>query len=90
MFGASAEPTVDGAEGWFQWPLVDGDKRCPQKVYCWLATAIDNGYTLSFFTGPDEQIYQIEPGTGISRYHYAHHGSTDEVDAKLVSFTKGH
>jgi hypothetical protein len=89
MFGTTTEPTVDGAEGWFSWPLVDGDKRCPQKVYCWQSAAVTDGFTLSMYTGPDEQQYQILPGTGVSRYHYAHHGSTDVVDAKLVSYSKG-
>jgi hypothetical protein len=25
----------------------------------------------------------------VSRFHYAHHGTTNEVEAKLVSYTKG-
>jgi hypothetical protein len=26
LFGATAEPTLDGAEGWFSWPMIDGQK----------------------------------------------------------------
>lgn len=91
MFGASAEPTVDDAEGWFSWPVIDGQKICPSAeiAYCWRVTAIETGYRLSFYTGPDEQSYELEPGTGVSRFHYAHHGTTNEVEAKLVSYTKG-
>ncbi|MBL9015681.1 MAG: hypothetical protein JNL83_15970 [Myxococcales bacterium] len=91
LFGASAEPTLDGAEGWFSWPVLDGQKICPsaEVVYCWIVTAVETGYALSFLTGPDEQTFELEPGTGISRFHYAHHGTTNEVEAKLVSYSKG-
>jgi hypothetical protein len=92
LFGASPEPTLDGAEGWFSWPVVDGQRICPSKkmVYCWQVTAVETGYALSFYTGPDEQTFELEPGTGIARFHYAHHGTTNEVEAKLVSYAKGH
>ena len=91
LFGTSPEPTLDGAEGWFSWPVMDGQKICPkaEMVYCWQVAAVPAGYTLSFFTGPDEQTFEIEPGTGVSRFHYAHHGTTNEVEARLVSFEKG-
>jgi hypothetical protein len=92
LFGKYPEPTLDEAEGWFSWPVIDGQKICPraEMVYCWEVSAITNGYALSFLTGPDEQTYEIEPGTGVSRFHYAHHGTTNEVDAKLVDYSKGH
>ena len=91
LFGASAEPTLDGAEGWFSWPVIDGQKICPsaEMVYCWQVTAVETGYKLSFYTGPDEQSFELEPGTGVSRFHYAHHGTTNEVEAKLVSYSAG-
>lgn len=91
LFGTAFEPTLEGAEGWFTWPVVDGQKHCPsaEMVYCWQVTAVDTGYALSFYTGPDEQTYELEPGTGVARFHYAHHGTTNEVEAKLLSFNKG-
>jgi hypothetical protein len=91
LFGQSADPSLDGAEGWFTWPVIDGQKICPRQemVYCWQVAAVDTGYALSFFTGPDEQTFELEPGTGVSRYHYAHHGTINEVEAKLVSYNKG-
>jgi hypothetical protein len=91
MFGSSPEPTIDGAQGWFSWPVMDGQKICPkaQTVYCWQVASVKGGYELSFLTGPDEQTYDLEPNTGVSHYHYAHHGSIDEVDAKLVSYSRG-
>jgi hypothetical protein len=90
MFGASAEPSLDGAEGWFSWPVIDGQKICPSAeiAYCWRVTALESGYRLSFYTGPDEQSYELEPGTGVARFHYTHHGTTNEVEAKLVSYSK--
>lgn len=90
MFGATAEPSLDGATGWFSWPVIDGQKICPsaEMVYCWQVSAVETGYKLSFYTGPDEQSFELEPGTGVARFHYAHHGTTNEVDAKLVSYTK--
>ena len=83
--------SLDGAEGWFTWPVIDGQKICPspEMVYCWQVSAVETGYALSFYTGPDEQTYELEPGTGISRFHYAHHGTTNEVEAKLTKFTAG-
>ena len=92
LFGNSPEPTLDGAEGWFTWPVIDGQKICPkaEMVYCWQVTSVETGYALSFFTGPDEQTFELEPGTGVSRFHYAHHGTTNEVEAKLTSYAKGH
>lgn len=91
MFGTSPEPTLDGAQGWFSWPVIDGQKICPkaQTVYCWQVAAVKDGYALSFLTGPDEQTFDLQPNTGVAHYHYAHHGTTNEVDAKLVSFTRG-
>ena len=91
LFGASTEPTLDGAEGWFSWPVIDGQKICPsaEMVYCWQVTAVETGYKLSFYTGPDEQAFELEPNTGVSRFYYAHHGTTNEVEARLVSYTAG-
>ena len=93
MFGAArnnGEPVLDGATGWFSWPVVDGQKICPsaEMVYCWQVSAVETGYRLSFYTGPDEQSFELEPNTGIARFHYAHHGTTNEVEAKLVTYTK--
>lgn len=91
LFGASAEPTLDGAEGWFSWPVIDGQKICPsaEMVYCWQVTAVETGYKLAFYTGPDEQAFELEPNRGVSRFYYAHHGTTNEVEARLVSYTAG-
>lgn len=91
LFGTSAEPTLDGAEGWFSWPVIDGQKICPsaEMVYCWQVASVETGYALSFYTGPDEQTFELSPGTGVARFHYAHHGTTNEVEAKLVGYTKG-
>ncbi|HEY4239470.1 MAG TPA: hypothetical protein VGM88_06625 [Kofleriaceae bacterium] len=91
LFSKNPDPVLDGAEGWFSWPVMDGQKICPsaQTTYCWQVAAVDTGYTLSYYTGPDEQTYELEPGTGVARFHYAHHGTTNEVEAKLVGFAKG-
>jgi hypothetical protein len=92
LFGSTPEPTIDGAEGWFSWPVIDGQRICPKKenVYCWEVQSIDGGYALKYYTGPDEQTFDLQPGTGVSRFHYMHHGTTNEVDARLTSYTKGH
>lgn len=91
LFGASAQPTLEGAEGWFAWPVIDGQKICPKRemVYCWQVAAVENGYAFQFHTGPDEQTFELQPGTGVSRFHYAHHGTTHEIEAKLISYSKG-
>ena len=42
LFGSQPEPTLDGAEGWFSWPVIDGQRICPKKedVYCWTVKSI--------------------------------------------------
>ena len=91
LWGTSADPVIDGAEGWFSWPVIDGQKICPsaETVYCWRVSSVETGYALSYLTGPDEQTFELEPGTGVSRFHYAHHGTTNEVEAKLVTYDLG-
>lgn len=90
MFGASPEPIVDGADGWFSWPLIDGQKICPsaEVVYCWHATALEGGYRLEYRTWPDVQAYDLEPGTGVAFFRYSHSGDVNAVEAKLVSYQK--
>ncbi|HEY3804537.1 MAG TPA: hypothetical protein VGL61_18105 [Kofleriaceae bacterium] len=91
LFGSQPEPTLDGAEGWFSWPVIDGQRICPKKedVYCWTVKSIDGGYSFDYYTGPDDQTFDIEPGTGVSRYHYTHHPPINDVEARLTSFAKG-
>ena len=91
LVGATADPTLEGAIGWFSWPVIDGQKVCPsaEATYCWQVAATDMGYALSLYAGPDEQTFELEPGTGVSRFHAMHHQTTNEVDAKLVSFQRG-
>jgi hypothetical protein len=91
LWGATADPSLDGARGWFRWPIHDGQTFCPDKQvsYCWQVSSIDTGYAMSYYTGPDEQRIEIEPGTGVSRFHYVHHGTVNEVDAKLTSYSNG-
>lgn len=88
LFGATAEPVLDGANGWFRWPVIDGDRICPSgAVYCWQVTAVETGYRFSQMSGPFEQSFELEPGTGVSRFHVTHHDTTNEVEAKLVAFS---
>ncbi len=91
LWAEKNEPSLDNAEGWFTWPLIDGQKICPsvETNYCWQVSAIETGYAMSFYTGPDEVLYELSPGTGVSRFRYLHHGTTNKVEAKLVSFKKG-
>ena len=91
LLGTTADPTLEGAVGWFSWPVIDGQKICPsaENVYCWQVAATEIGYALSFYAGSDEETFELEPGTGVSRFHAMHHQTTNEVEAKLVSYTKG-
>ena len=91
LFAKNNDASLDGATGWFSWPMMDGQKFCPKSetVYCWQAAATDGGYKLTFYTGPDEQTFELEPNTGVSTFHYAHHGTTNEVEAKLSKFEPG-
>jgi hypothetical protein len=83
--------TVDGAMGWFTWPLMDGQQICPdpELVYCWTVETTDDGYRLTYRTGPDEETYLLQPGTGVAEYSYVHHGTTLEVHARLVDYKEG-
>ncbi|MEZ4362025.1 MAG: hypothetical protein R3B48_17695 [Kofleriaceae bacterium] len=91
LWAAAGEAGLDGAEGWFAWPLLDGQQICPSKelVYCWQVAGVDTGYELTYSTGPDEQTYQLQPGTGVARYAYLQHGTRNLVEAKLVEYQKG-
>jgi hypothetical protein len=91
LWSQTPEGSVDGAQGWFTWPLVDGQEICPdpQVVYCWTVATTDFGYRLTYRTGPDEEIYLIQPGTGVAEYSYIHHGTTLEVHATLTAYTSG-
>ena len=92
LFGSTPEPTIDGATGWFRWPVIDGQRICPktEDVYCWEVSSIADGFAFKYNTGPDEQTFELEPGTGVSRYHFMHHPPINDVDARLTSYTKGH
>jgi len=81
--------SVEGAEGWFTEPLQDGQKICPDPgiTYCWDVVQRDGAWQLTFHTGPDEEVYRLKRGTGVVYYHYAHHGTTNEVTAELVKYT---
>ena len=83
--------SLAGASGWFTWPLADGQQLCPDPdvVYCWNVKGTDAGYEMSYRTGPDEETFLLQPGTGVANYHYVHHGTTNEVDAKLTDYSPG-
>lgn len=88
----STEPvSLDDSKGWFTWPLRDGQRVCPSPddVYCWDAEATDEGMRLRYRTGPDEESYLLQPGTGVARYTYQHHGTTNEVTAVLTNYKAG-
>ncbi|MFN7996287.1 MAG: hypothetical protein U0Q18_21930 [Bryobacteraceae bacterium] len=46
-------------------------------------------YELTYRTMPDHQIETYVPGIGLTRYVYSHHGTTSEVDVRLVEFHVG-
>ncbi len=91
LWAESNESGLDGAEGWFSWPLLDGQRICPNRgtSYCWQVSGVETGYELTFSTGPDEQVYELQPGTGVARYVFAQHGTINKVEAKLVEYQKG-
>lgn len=91
MGTTTAPVTLDGAKGWFTWPLRDGQRVCPSPddVYCWQAETTDEGTRLRFRTGPDDEDYLLQPGTGVARYTYEHHGTTNTVTAVLVDYKPG-
>ena len=88
---ADKPDTVEGAMGWFTWPLMDGQQICPDPrvTYCWIVATTEDGYRLTYRTGPDEESYLLQPGTGIAEYTYQHHGTTLEVHAKLNDYHEG-
>jgi hypothetical protein len=88
---SSGGDTVDGAMGWFTWPLMDGQQICPDPrvTYCWTVQTTEDGYLLTYRTGPDVESYLLQPGTGIAEYTYVHSGTTLEVHAKLTEYKEG-
>ena len=92
LWAASGAGSAEGAAGWFTWPMFDPQRICPSAdtVYCWTVAAVDTRYQLSHYTGPDEESYELALGTGVTNYHYQHHGTMNDVEAKLVSYSPGH
>jgi hypothetical protein len=91
LWGRGSEASLDGAEGWFSWPLLDGQKVCPEPdlTYCWVVERMDDGYQLTYRTGIDEETYLIQPGTGVARYRYSLFGKSAWVEARLTAYTPG-
>jgi hypothetical protein len=88
---AKEPDTVEGAKQWFTWPLMDGQQVCPESevTYCWVVATTEDGYLLTYRTGPDEESYLLQPGTGVAEYTYLHHGTTLEVHARLTEYKEG-
>jgi hypothetical protein len=88
---ATEGTSVEGAQGWFTWPLMEGQQICPDPgvTYCWNVASTEDGYQLTYRTGPDEEVYLLQPGTGVAYYRYTHHGTINDVEAKLVDYKPG-
>jgi hypothetical protein len=91
LWAAKGEAGVEGAQGWFTWPLMDGQRICPdpQVTYCWTVTLTDDGYLLTYRTGPDEESYLIMPGTGVAEYRWTNSATARTVVAKLTDYKAG-
>ncbi len=89
LWGEKPAATLDGAKPWFTWPIVDGQRICddPGSRYCWQISVEKGRYSMLLRTNPDDQTYELTPGIGLTRYIYHHHGTTLDVDAKLVGHT---
>jgi hypothetical protein len=91
LWASKLDAGVEGAQGWFTWPLMDGQRICPdpQVSYCWSVTQTVDGYLLTYRTGPDEESYLIMPGTGVAEYRYTNSATARSVVAKLVDYKAG-
>jgi hypothetical protein len=80
---------LDGADMWFTWPLSDGQRICPDpgSRYCWQVAVEKGRYEVTMRTNPDDETFELTPGIGLTRYIYHHHGTTLDVDARLVDTT---
>ncbi len=89
LWSAKASATLEGTQLWFTWPIVDGQRICddPGSRYCWQVSVEKGRYNLRLRTNPDDSTYELTPGIGLTRYIYHHHGTTLDVDAKLVGHT---
>ncbi len=68
---------------------VDEVKKIDLARIAGLDGTIRTGYIMAYRTNPDHQILTLVPGIGITAWAYAHHGTVDEVDARLVEFHRG-
>jgi hypothetical protein len=78
--------SVASGTRWFTWPLVDGQRICPDPSvrYCWTVSVAHGRYLLRMATNPDDQTFELTPGVGLTRYEYHHHGTQMSVEANLV------
>jgi len=59
------------------------------KRWCWhvrttVKTRFGSGWELEYRTNPDQQLIDIVPGVGVTRYVYHHNGTVADTDVHLV------
>jgi hypothetical protein len=80
-FGDRADP----AAAWLRLPPKHGESICEeQSSYCWSVEAAGAGFDVVLRTLPDITIYRVEPGRGVTRFEYQHHGSTEQIVLERV------
>ena len=63
------------------------------KSWCWhvrsaVKTKFGSGWELEYRSNPDQQLVDIVPGVGITRYMYHHNGTVADTDVHLVRLPK--
>lgn len=76
----------------------------PDGMYCWVVGAPKRislagiegtraheaiAYTIEYRTAPDSSGFVFEPGIGIVRYEYHHHGTVADTVLRLIEFHPG-
>ena len=74
-------------DGYYTWGVKERkSERVSGVKGLWSLFRTDT-FTLELYTLPDETTAVFVPGVGFTRYHYVHHGSTDEKESRLVELS---
>ena len=73
-------------DGFYCWRVEEQRKEKLNGVKGMSNEAERTIYTIAFRTLPDHVFVNFVPGIGITSYEYAHHGTVEETDLKLVEF----
>jgi hypothetical protein len=73
-------------DGYYCWVVRKETREILRGVKGVSSVSGKTGFTLDYFTLPDETAATFVPGIGFTYYRYVHHGTVSEAEARLIEF----